>query len=65
LVLIVVVIIIVVGVDHMVIVLTGLHFASIAFFAEGKIEIVALNAHPILAALLTNCPSGFLLLMYR
>lgn len=49
---IVVVIVVIVKIDSLLIVLPGLDLAPVAFFAEGKVEIVALDAHPILGAII-------------
>jgi hypothetical protein len=42
------IVIVVVGINKIMIVLSGLHLASVAFLSEGKIQIIAFNAYPIL-----------------
>lgn len=48
---IVLIIVIVVKVDSLMIVLSGLHLASVAFLPEGEVEVVAFDADPILGGI--------------
>ena len=45
---IVVVVVIIICVEELLVVLTRLHFTTIAFLAEGEVEIIALEADPVL-----------------
>jgi hypothetical protein len=44
----VVVVVIVIVINDLLVVLSGLYFASVAFLAKGEVEVVAFDAHPIL-----------------
>lgn len=48
---IVLVIVIVVKVDNLMIVLSGLYLASVAFLPKGKVKVVAFDAYPILGGI--------------
>ena len=43
-------IVVVVGVEELLVVLAGLHLAAIALFSKGEVEVVALEADPVLIA---------------
>ena len=54
----IVLLIVVVDVETLHVVLSGLTFASITFFSKGKVQIIALDAHPVLIVifLAMSCP---------
>ena len=43
-------VVVVVGVEELLVVLAGLHLAAIALFSKGEVEVVALEADPVLVA---------------
>lgn len=45
---IVVIVVVIISVDDLLVVFSTLNFASIAFFAEGEVEVVAFKANPVL-----------------
>lgn len=45
------IVIVIIGIEGLLVVLSGLDFASVAFFAEGKVEIVAFEADPVLGGI--------------
>lgn len=54
----VVVVVVIVGVDELLIVLSALYFAAIAFFAEGEVEVVAFEADPVLVGVFGGAGGG-------